>query len=129
MVSHTTRLACYAIPRCPGPSHPDTKVRYTGDDDSHLSLSIYLSGIPQICPLLTPNAGYIRQLRAALAGGALRAARHGGVDPRAIGARCPCRIGRAQTRIRYSWGIGHRAHARANDAATASAIGAGGAFR
>ena len=31
MVSHTTRLACYAIPRCPGPSHPDTKVRCTGD--------------------------------------------------------------------------------------------------
>eukprot|EP00964_Phaeocystis_antarctica_P114849 scaffold78804_cov54-Phaeocystis_antarctica.AAC.1 len=27
MVSHTTRLVCYAIPRCPGPSHPDTKVR------------------------------------------------------------------------------------------------------
>eukprot|EP00964_Phaeocystis_antarctica_P062077 scaffold37146_cov67-Phaeocystis_antarctica.AAC.4 len=25
MVSHTTRLICYAIPRCPGPSHPDTK--------------------------------------------------------------------------------------------------------
>ena len=24
MVSHTTRLVCYAIPRCPGPSHPDT---------------------------------------------------------------------------------------------------------
>ena len=35
-VSHTTRLACYAIPRCPGPSHPDTKVRCTGDDDSPL---------------------------------------------------------------------------------------------
>ena len=28
MVSHTTRLVCYAIPLCPGPSHPDTKVRY-----------------------------------------------------------------------------------------------------
>eukprot|EP00964_Phaeocystis_antarctica_P023146 scaffold12937_cov59-Phaeocystis_antarctica.AAC.1 len=27
MVSHTTRLVCYAIPLCPGPSHPDTKVR------------------------------------------------------------------------------------------------------
>eukprot|EP00964_Phaeocystis_antarctica_P118350 scaffold82150_cov60-Phaeocystis_antarctica.AAC.2 len=27
---------CYAIPRCPGPSHPDTKVRCTGDDDSPL---------------------------------------------------------------------------------------------
>eukprot|EP00964_Phaeocystis_antarctica_P024386 scaffold13666_cov49-Phaeocystis_antarctica.AAC.2 len=26
MVSHTTRLVCYAIPLCPGPSHPDTKV-------------------------------------------------------------------------------------------------------
>ena len=26
MVSHTTRLVCYAIPRCLGPSHPDTKV-------------------------------------------------------------------------------------------------------
>eukprot|EP00964_Phaeocystis_antarctica_P041630 scaffold23815_cov55-Phaeocystis_antarctica.AAC.2 len=25
MVSHTTRLVCYAIPLCPGPSHPDTK--------------------------------------------------------------------------------------------------------
>ena len=36
MVSHTTRLVCYAIPLCPGPSHPDTKVRYTGDDDSPL---------------------------------------------------------------------------------------------
>ena len=24
----------YAIPRCLGPSHPNTKVRYTGDDDS-----------------------------------------------------------------------------------------------
>ena len=42
MVSHTTRLACYAIPRCPGPSHPDTEVRYTGDNDTP-SLSIYLS--------------------------------------------------------------------------------------
>ena len=27
---------CYAIPRRPGPSHPDTKVRYTGDKDSPL---------------------------------------------------------------------------------------------
>ena len=35
-VSHTTRLACYAIPRCLGPSHPDTKVRCTGDNDSPL---------------------------------------------------------------------------------------------
>ena len=48
MVSHTTRLVCYAIPRCPGPSHPDTKVRYTGDNDT---LSIYLS-IYTICPPL-----------------------------------------------------------------------------
>eukprot|EP00964_Phaeocystis_antarctica_P053850 scaffold31624_cov59-Phaeocystis_antarctica.AAC.2 len=28
MVSHTTRLVCYAIPLCPGPSHPDTKFNY-----------------------------------------------------------------------------------------------------
>eukprot|EP00964_Phaeocystis_antarctica_P021765 scaffold12086_cov67-Phaeocystis_antarctica.AAC.13 len=27
-------FACYAIPRCPGPSHPDTKVRCTGDDET-----------------------------------------------------------------------------------------------
>eukprot|EP00964_Phaeocystis_antarctica_P019713 scaffold10880_cov64-Phaeocystis_antarctica.AAC.5 len=36
MVSHTTRLVCYAIPRCPGPSHPDTKVR----DSARPALSI-----------------------------------------------------------------------------------------
>ena len=38
----------YAIPRCMGPSHPDTKARCTGDDDTPLFipprryLSIYL---------------------------------------------------------------------------------------
>ena len=33
----------YAIPRCLGPSHPDTRVRLTGDDEyalSYLILSI-----------------------------------------------------------------------------------------
>ena len=36
MVSHTTRLVCYAIPLCPGPSHPDTKVY------GILAMTIYL---------------------------------------------------------------------------------------
>ena len=44
MVSHTTRLVCYAIPLCPGRSHPDTKVRYTGDDDT--PLATHGSGLP-----------------------------------------------------------------------------------
>eukprot|EP00964_Phaeocystis_antarctica_P100438 scaffold66075_cov62-Phaeocystis_antarctica.AAC.1 len=26
MVSHTTRLVCYEIPLCPGPSHPDLSI-------------------------------------------------------------------------------------------------------
>ena len=29
-------VACYVFPRCLGPSHPDTKARCTGDDDSPL---------------------------------------------------------------------------------------------
>eukprot|EP00964_Phaeocystis_antarctica_P002990 scaffold1588_cov78-Phaeocystis_antarctica.AAC.1 len=34
MVSHTcTRLVCYAIPRFPGPSHPDTKEKGKGDSE------------------------------------------------------------------------------------------------
>ncbi len=39
MVSHTTRLVCYAIPLCPGPSHPDTSIYHLS---IYLSLSIYL---------------------------------------------------------------------------------------
>ena len=45
MVSHTTRLVCYAIPRRPGPSHPDTKVRHTGYLSIYQSISIDSSNI------------------------------------------------------------------------------------
>eukprot|EP00964_Phaeocystis_antarctica_P114614 scaffold78548_cov60-Phaeocystis_antarctica.AAC.1 len=71
MVSNTTRLVCYAIPRCPGPSHPDTKVRYTGDNDTPLKkprdsarpglltayLSISLSPVVPSFQTLSPDRG------------------------------------------------------------------------
>eukprot|EP00964_Phaeocystis_antarctica_P146174 scaffold112375_cov69-Phaeocystis_antarctica.AAC.5 len=41
MVSHTTRLVCYAIPLCPGPSY--------------LYLSIYLSVITRLVTWLSPS--------------------------------------------------------------------------
>eukprot|EP00964_Phaeocystis_antarctica_P063197 scaffold37918_cov54-Phaeocystis_antarctica.AAC.3 len=36
MVSHTTRLVCYAIPLCPDPSHPDA-TRYPRSNSSSVS--------------------------------------------------------------------------------------------
>eukprot|EP00964_Phaeocystis_antarctica_P131264 scaffold95139_cov65-Phaeocystis_antarctica.AAC.5 len=56
MVSHTTRLVCYAIPRCPGPSHPDTK---------HLWHAALLPGHPPVglvsqCRHSGPHLGRVR---------------------------------------------------------------------